>query len=119
MDNTPLISIIIPCYNIAQKLPKCLDSIIGQDFSDFEAICVNDASTDNTPQVIERYCDKDNRIRLVSLERNQGLANGRRVGLSDCYDLLLRGHYGDYMKLPPEDKRYPSHLEDWILEVEE
>lgn len=84
MDNTPLISIIIPCYNIAQKLPKCLDSIIGQNFSDFEAICVNDASTDDTPQVIERYCDRDNRIRLVSLERNQGLANGRRVGLREA-----------------------------------
>lgn len=45
--------------------------------------------------------------------------NDMIVKAPDCYDLLLRGHYGDYMKLPPEDKRYPSHLEDWILEVEE
>ncbi len=75
----PEISIIIPCYNVEKYLRRCLDSVIGQSFADFEAICVNDGSEDKTPTILEEYAAKDNRIRVISQE-NQGLSMARNNG---------------------------------------
>lgn len=61
----PKLSIIIPVYNVEKYLPKCLESILGQSFKDFEIICVNDGSTDNSLQVLQTYKKQDGRIVIV------------------------------------------------------
>lgn len=73
-------SIIIPIFNVAQYLPKCLDSVLAQTCADFEAVCVNDGSTDNSLEILEEYQEKDPRIKVVS-QANGGLSAARNVGL--------------------------------------
>lgn len=76
------ISVIIPCYTIEKHLPKCIESVLVQTFTDFELLLVNDGSTDSTLEICESYQAKDSRIRVfshtnsgVSYTRNQGIAN--------------------------------------------
>ncbi len=63
IETMPAVSIIIPVYNIGKYLEKCLDSVIAQTFPDIEIIVVNDGSTDNSPEIIARYADKDSPYR--------------------------------------------------------
>lgn len=74
------ISIIVPVYNVEKYLPECLDSIINQDFEDWEAICVNDGSTDKSLEILEKYAEKETRIRVIS-QQNRGLAGARNIGI--------------------------------------
>lgn len=76
----PEISVIIPCYNVEKYLAECLDSVLGQSFEDFEAICVNDGSTDKTGDILAQYANKDKRIKVITQE-NQGLSMARNAGL--------------------------------------
>ncbi len=76
----PRISVIIPVYNVEKYLNECLDSVIEQTFSDIEIICVNDGSTDNSLDILNRYSINDNRIKIISQE-NAGLAPARNAGM--------------------------------------
>ena len=82
-----MISIIIPVYNVAQYLPKCMDSVLAQSWADFEVICINDGSTDDSLAVLEKYSALDSRIRVVSQD-NGGLSAARNTGLN-----LAQGDY--------------------------
>lgn len=75
------ISIIIPVYNVEKYLSGCLDSIISQTFSDFEIICINDGSTDESLRVLQEYKNKDNRIKIID-KQNEGSGIARNLGLS-------------------------------------
>lgn len=75
----PLVSVIVPVYNVEAYLPKCLDSIINQTLEDLEIICVNDGSPDGSATILEAYAQKDARIKIISQE-NQGLAGARNIG---------------------------------------
>ena len=79
--NNPKVSIIIPVYNTEHYLTKCLDSVINQTFKDIEIIIVNDCSTDKSLKIIEEYQKKDERIVIVDLKQNRGLANARNEGI--------------------------------------
>lgn len=79
-SNNPFFSVIIPCYNCAKYLPECLNSLITQDYTQWEAIVVNDASTDNSYDVASRFATQDNRIRLLNKEKNEGLHLARKSG---------------------------------------
>lgn len=57
-----MISIIVPVYNTAPYLPQCLDSLVNQTYRDIEIICVNDGSTDNSPDILKAYAERDSRI---------------------------------------------------------
>jgi len=74
------ISVIVPVYNVEKYLRQCLDSIVKQTFTDFECICVNDGSTDNSLSILEEYSKKDNRFKVVYQE-NKGLCSARNTGL--------------------------------------
>lgn len=84
MKTSPIISVILPCYNVGKYVGKCISSIKKQTFSDFEIICINDCSTDNTLQIIQQWASKDDRIRIINLKKNKGLANGRKVGIANA-----------------------------------
>ncbi|MBQ9271128.1 MAG: glycosyltransferase [Alphaproteobacteria bacterium] len=77
----PLISVIIPVYNVEQHLEKCLNSVQKQTFSDFEVICVNDGSTDGCAQILEQFAAKDKRFKVIT-QTNQGLSVARNNGLA-------------------------------------
>lgn len=83
----PLISVIIPIYNVDRYLKECLDSVINQTFEDIEIICINDGSTDNSCAVLEEYAKKNSKIVVVNQE-NKGQSVARNVGLQ-----VARGKY--------------------------
>lgn len=69
------LSIIVPVYNVADYLPKCLDSLLTQDLpqNEYEIIVVNDGSTDNSAEIAQQYADKYANIALIN-QANQGLS---------------------------------------------
>ena len=75
-----LISIIMPVYNTGKYLEHCLNSIINQTHKNWELIAVNDGSTDNSPEILKTYAEKDNRI-IVLEQENQGQAVARNKAL--------------------------------------
>jgi len=93
----PLFSVIIPCYNQAIYLSDCLHSLLDQTFRDWEAIVINDGSTDNTTEIANQFCNQDQRIKLsekinggLSSARNHGiqLSKGKRIIFLDADDFL-------------------------------
>ena len=76
------ISVIIPVYNTARTLPRCLDSIICQTYSDWECIVVDDGSTDDSPEIIKKYSIKDKRIKFIC-QSNSGVSAARNRGIKD------------------------------------
>ena len=74
-------SIIIPVYNVADYLEECLESVLSQTFTDFEAICINDGSTDRSQEILDAFADLDSRFIVVS-KANGGLSSARNAGLS-------------------------------------
>jgi len=76
----PVISIIVPIYNVEKYLPRCLDSVLAQTFTDFECILVDDGSPDNCPAICDEYASRDNRI-IVIHQENKGVAIARDRGL--------------------------------------
>lgn len=76
----PLISVIVPVYNVEKYLSKCLDCIIGQTYKNLEIICINDGSKDTSLQILERYANSDSRIKIVN-KNNGGLSSARNAGL--------------------------------------
>ena len=82
-----LLSIVVPVYDVEQYLPRCIDSILKQSFTDFELILVNDGSPDNCPIICDEYADKDDRIKVIHKE-NGGLSDARNTGINKA-----RGKY--------------------------
>ena len=74
-------SIIVPVYNVEKYLEKCLESILNQTFKDFEAIIVNDGSTDNSQEIIDKYVNKDQKIFKSFKKENGGLSDARNFGI--------------------------------------
>lgn len=78
-----LFSLIIPVFNVEKYLGDCLDSVLDQSFQDWEAICVNDGSTDGSSSLLAGYAAKDARIKVVS-QANAGTAVARNTGLKEA-----------------------------------
>lgn len=77
----PLISILVAVYNTAPYLPQCLDSLCGQTLRDIQIICIDDCSTDQSPQILTDYAQRDARITLLRTPHNSGQAAARNLGL--------------------------------------
>jgi glycosyltransferase involved in cell wall biosynthesis len=80
-DDSPAVSVIISCYNDAKYVPDCLDSLLAQTFQNWEAICIDDGSTDNTLTVLKRYARCDQRIRIIN-QKNQGVCFARNRAIA-------------------------------------
>lgn len=76
-----MISVIVPVYNVEKYLEECLDSIQNQTFSNIEIILVNDGSTDNSKEICKKYCEQDNRFKLIN-QTNQGQSVARNTGVA-------------------------------------
>ena len=107
----PLVSVIVPIYNVEKYLKKCVDSIINQTLTNIEIILVDDGSTDNCGQIIDEYANKDKRVVAIHKEnggqssaRNRGLdrARGKYVGFVDSDDWIESGMYENLYNLIEE-----------------
>ena len=99
----PKISIIIPMYNVEKYLRRCLDSVQNQTFADFQAICVDDGSPDNSGEIAEEYAKRDKRFVVVHKE-NGGLSDARNAGMP-----YATGEY--IMFLDSDDFIHPQTME--------
>lgn len=98
------ITILIAVRDMAEFLPRCLDSLLAQTHPDFEAICIDDASTDDTPRVLQAYARRDKRISVLRQDTNTGQATARNHGLS-----LAQGTFT--MMLDADDWLAPDALQ--------
>ncbi|MBP1554061.1 MAG: glycosyltransferase, partial [Oscillospiraceae bacterium] len=119
MSKSPFFTIGIPVYNMEKWVAACLDSILCQDFADFELICVDDGSRDSSLEILNSYAAKDSRIKVihkensgVSLTRNAIHANARgeyiyaidsddvmcENVLSAVYDIIVKNNYPDIVQ---------------------
>ena len=87
MSNNPLISIIIPVYNVEKYLKECLNSVINQTYTNLEIILVDDGSTDSSGQMCDEFAKNDNRIKVIH-QKNQGQAVARNKALD-----IMQGEY--------------------------
>lgn len=106
----PLVSVIIPSYNSAIFLPEAIDSVISQDYSNWELIIIDDGSTDETASLVSKYLSKDDRISYF-FQTNQKMASARNSGIR-----LARGKYvafldADNIFLPDKLSKQVSFME--------
>ncbi|WP_350288808.1 glycosyltransferase family 2 protein [uncultured Croceitalea sp.] len=87
----PIVSVIVPIYGIEAYLPKCIDSLLDQSFSNFELILVDDGSPDNCSKICDNYAKRDTRIKVIHKE-NGGLLSARKAGLE-----AAKGKYVSYV----------------------
>ena len=82
-SQTPIISVIVPVYNVEQYLPRCIDSILAQTFTDFELLLIDDGSKDKSGAICDAYARKDPRIRVFH-KPNGGVSSARNMGLDNA-----------------------------------
>ena len=88
------VSIIVPVYNAEKAIGKCIESILSQEFTDFELLLINDGSKDNSGAVLDEYAAKDSRIRVIH-KTNSGVSATRNLGLKEAK--------GDYIQFLDAD----------------
>jgi glycosyltransferase involved in cell wall biosynthesis len=104
MDNrTPLISVIVTCYNYGKFLPEALESILAQTYSDWQCIVIDDGSKDDTAIITKKFVDGDERFRYV-YQQNQGISAARNAGIE-----ISEGEYIQF--LDADDKMPPTKLQ--------
>lgn len=101
--NQPLVSVIVPCYNVEQYLPKCIDSILNQTYKNLEVWLVDDGSPDHCGEICDGYAKKDARVKVIH-KANGGLADARNVALD-----VMTGEY--VVCVDSDDYISPTHIE--------
>ena len=108
-----MISVVIPVYNVEKYLYECIESVLDQNYDDFEIILVNDGSTDNSGKICDAYAEKDKRITVIH-KKNAGLVKARLTGVENAH-----GQY--IVSLDSDDVLYDgllAHLSEIIKEHE-
>ncbi len=98
-----MISVVVPVYNVAKYLRRCIDSVLAQTCGDWELVCVNDGSTDGSLDILNEYAARDGRIRIIS-KQNAGVSAARNDGIA-----AARGEY--VLFLDSDDFIHPQTLE--------
>lgn len=84
MNVLPEVSVIVPVYNVEGQLKRCLNSILAQSYTNFELVCVNDASPDNSAAILAEFAERDTRVHPVTQPENMGLSAARNTGLEQA-----------------------------------
>lgn len=106
MENTGLVSVIIPVYNVRPYLEEALDSVLAQSYQNLEALVIDDGSTDGSGEICDRYAERDGRFRVIHQE-NRGLGAARNAGLD-----RMSGEMVAF--LDPDDAYDPSFVEEMV-----
>lgn len=109
VDNKPLVSIIVPVFNVEKYLPKCIESLLRQTYTNLEIILSDDGSTDGSPFICDRYSACDSRIKVIHKE-NGGLSDARNAGLD-----ILTGLYVTFVD--SDDYLEADAIETLIMEA--
>ena len=104
MEKPVRITVAIPVYNTEKYLERCLDSVQGQTFRDLEILCIDDGSTDRSPEILRRRAASDARIRVITLPGNRGISHARNLALDEA-----RGEY--LYQMDSDDWLDPDYLE--------
>lgn len=104
--HNPAVSIILPVFNAEAYLSQCLESILAQTMPDFEVICVNDGSTDNSPAILEQYAKKDQRLHIIT-QVNGGSGCARNTGIDHAC--------GDYIVFLDSDDFFEAEMLEKLL----
>ena len=104
------ISVIVPVYNTERYLASCLDSLLAQTFQDWEAICVDDGSTDECKNILQQYGLKDKRLKIIA-QKNKGLSSARNAGLDYAK--------GEYVFFLDSDDIIPEYALEMMLKIAE
>ena len=123
----PLISVLMPVYNAELYVAEAIESLLKQTITDFELIILNDASTDNSPQIIEKYAEKDKRITLFQAENNLGASGSKNFLLQkisgeyaawlDADDIAIRNRFERQLQMF-RDKKHIDILGSWGYRLE-
>lgn len=106
--NNPKVSIIVPIYNVERYLRQCLDSIVNQTLKDIEIICVNDGSTDSSPDIIAEYMNKDPRVKVIT-KSNSGYGHSMNMG----FDMAS----GEYIGIVESDDYADSQMFETLYQI--
>ena len=102
--NKPLVSVLIPCYNVEKYVEESLNSILNQTYTNLEIVAINDCSTDSTRKILYKLAEKDNRITVVSNPQNLKLISTLNKGIELCH--------GDYIaRMDADDISLPTRIE--------
>lgn len=114
MRKQVLLSIIVPVYNTSEFLDRCIESVLTQTYENLEMILVNDGSTDGSEQILQKYAEIDDRIKIVNCEQNNGLfqarlrgyeqAKGQYICSLDSDDFVGRDYYRSMLQAAQESK---------------
>ena len=104
----PLISVIVPIYNVEKYLARCVDSIVNQTYKNLEIILVDDGSPDRCPQMCDEYAEKNSRIKVVH-KKNGGLSDARNVGMAVAT--------GEYISFIDSDDYVSDDFFECLLDV--
>ena len=96
----PKISVIITVFNIERYIGECLDSVLNQSLKDIEVICIDDASTDHSPDILNQYAERDSRVRVIAQAQSIGPSTARNIGYREAK--------GEYV--------YQIDGDDWIVD---
>ena len=100
----PLVSVIMPCYNMEKFIAHSIESVRNQSLTDWELLIVDDASTDKTADKVRPYCEQDERVKLAVKSRHSGIASSRNQALASA-----KGRYLAF--LDADDIWHPEKLE--------
>ena len=115
-QDTPLVSVVIPVYNEERYVKECLDSLLSQTYQNYEAICVDDGSTDLSPDILEDYAKRDPRFHVIHQE-NQGLSATRNHGIAEaCGKYIFFLDSDDWIKADHIEKLV-QHMEADNLDI--
>ncbi len=103
-NRTPMISILVSCYNVQKFIPGFFNEIRNQTFKDYEIIIVDDGSTDNTLEILKQFANESQNVKVVTHKFNKGLGAGRNTGLNEA-----RGKYVYFCDV--DDKVKPDLLD--------
>ena len=106
------VSVIVPVYNVEKYLAECLDCLVNQTLNDIEILCINDGSTDNSPEILESFAKKDSRIKVIHKD-NQGAGATRNVGLDNAIgEYIYFLDADDFIELDTLEETYNSSAEN-------
>ena len=110
MTNQILISVIVPVFNTSKYLKKCINSLLNQTYDNLEIILIEDASTDNSKNILEEISLNNSKINVIYLSQNVGAAQTRNIGIS-----VASGHYITFVD--SDDWLEPDYIENYVNEI--
>lgn len=109
MSDAPIISVVVPMYNVERYIDRCIRSVLSQTYGDFEIICVDDGCTDNTLQMLATL--EDHRIHVIH-QTNKGLAAARNTGIAAARGIYIALLDSDDYWAPRKLEQHLKHLHD-------